>query len=177
MKWLLITLMGLLALPVFAQTGGTGIAVIDVQKVVSNSEVGKKALAEVKALKDKKQAEIDQRTNSVQALRDKLDKQKDILSPEAQEKQRNDIQKAITDLNRFREDSEQEIQGRLATALKGMEDQVLPIIQKIGNERGYSLIMSRDQVIYVNTKSDITDEVIRIFNEQAAGGAQSQPKK
>ena len=176
MKWLIVSIMVLLTVPVFAQTGS--IAVIDVQKVVSNSEVGKKALGEVKAVKDKKQAEIDRQQNSLQAMQDKLDKEKDILSPEAQEKRRNDIQKAFTDLKRYREDSEQEIQGRLATALKGMEDQVLPIIQKLGTDRGYSLIVSKDQVIYYNGKVDITDEVIRLFNEQAAAGAtQSQPKQ
>lgn len=168
MKWLIVSILVLLTVPAFAQTGSGGIAVIDVQKVVSNSEVGKKALAEVKSLKDKKQAEIDQRQNSLQAMQDKLDKEKDILSPDAQEKRRGDIQKAFTDLKRYREDSEQEIQGRLANALKGMEDQVLPIIQKLGNDRGYSMIVSRDQVIYFNAKSDITDEVIRLFNEQAA---------
>lgn len=176
MKWLIVTFLVLLTVPAFAQTAG--IAVIDVQKVVSDSEVGKKALAEVKAVKDKKQAEIDQRQNSLQAMQDKLDKEKDILSPDAQEKRRNEIQKSFTDLKRFREDSEQEIQGRLATALKGMEDQVLPIIQKLGNDRGYALIVSRDQgVIYYNAKVDITDDVIRLFNEQAAAGATPQPPK
>jgi outer membrane protein len=176
MKWLTFLILVLLTVPAFAQTGAN-IAVIDVQKVVSNSEVGKKALAEVKTLKDKKQAEIDQRQNSLQAMQDKLEKEKDILSPDAQEKRRNEIQKAFTDLKRFREDSEQEIQGRLAAALKGMEDQVLPIIQKIGNDRGYSLIVSRDQVIYFNAKADITDEVIRLFNEQAAGAGAQPPKQ
>lgn len=178
MKWLIVSILVLLTVPAFAQTQAGGIAVIDVQKVVSNSEVGKKALGEVKAIKDKKQAEIDRQQNSLQAMQDKLEKEKDILSPEAQEKRRNEIQKAFTDLKRFREDSEQEIQGRLATALKGMEEQVLPIIQKLGNDRGYALIVSRDQVIYANQKSDITDEVIRLFNEQAAAAApQSQPNK
>jgi len=175
MKWLIVSILVLITIPAFAQAPAQapagGIAVIDVQKVVSNSEVGKKALAEVKALKDKKQAEIDQRQGSLQAMQEKLEKEKDILSPEAQEKRKGEIQKQYTDLKRFREDSEQEIQGRLGAALKGMEEQVLPIIQKLGNDRGYSMIVSRDQVIYFNGKSDITDEVIRLFNEQATAPA------
>jgi outer membrane protein len=183
MKWLIVCALVLFTAPVFAQApaaapaGTGGIAVIDVQKVVSNSEVGKKALAEIKTIKDKKQSEIDQRQNALQTMQDKLEKEKDILSPDAQEKRRDEINKAFTDLKRFREDSEQEIQNRLGGALKGMEDQVLPIIQKLGTDKGYSLIVSRDQLIYYSAKIDITDEVIRLFNEKAGPVPQTQEKK
>jgi outer membrane protein len=99
------------------------------------------------------------------------------LSPDAQEKRREEIQKAVTELRRFQEDSQNEIQGRLEAALKSMEQRVLPIIQKMGNEKGYSIIVSRDQLIYYNAKNDVTDEVIRLFNEQAGSALQTQPKK
>lgn len=182
MKWLMASLILLFALPVFAQTGAAaaaasgGIAVIDVQRVVQDSAVGKKALAEVTALKDKKQAEIDQKQNAIQAMQDKLDKQKDILSADAQDKLRDDIAKSVTDLRRFKEDAEQDIQNRLNAALKSMEDRVMPIIQKLGNDKGYSAIISKDQLIYYSVKNDVTDEVIRLFNEQS-GAAAAQPKK
>jgi outer membrane protein len=177
MKLLAVCLIALFAAPVFAQTSGATVAVIDVQKVVSTSEAGKKALAEIKALKDKKQQEIDQRQTSIQSMQEKLEKEKDILSPDAQEKRRGEIQKSFTDLKRFREDSEQEIQGRLAAALKNMEERVLPIIQKLGNEKGYSIIVSRDQLIYYNAKVDVTDEVIRLFNEASAAPAPPQKQQ
>jgi outer membrane protein len=176
MKWVMFIFLALLAAPVFAQTAGQ-VAVIDVQKVVQSSEVGKKALGEIKAIKDKKQADIDQRQNNIQSMQEKLDKQKDILSADAQDKLRGDIEKGITDLKRFREDSEADIQNRLNEALEGMEKRVLPIIQKIGNERAYSLIISKDQLIYYNTKNDITDEVIKQFNEEANKGAAETPKQ
>jgi outer membrane protein len=168
MKWLMFPLLVLFALPVLAQT--PGIAVIDPQKVVQNSEMGKKALAEIKTLKDKKQQEIDQRQASIQAMRDKLEKQKDILSAEAKEKLSGDIQKSITDLRRLSEDSEQEIQRQLQGAIKNIEDKVLPIIQKMGEERGYQVIIQKDQLVYFSAKNDITDEVIKLFNDAIAKG-------
>jgi outer membrane protein len=175
MKRFIFLIVLLSALPLFAQTAGQ-IAVIDAQKVVQNSEMGKKALAEVKALKDRKQQDIDQRQTGIQQMQDKLDKQKDILSAEAREKLTSDISKGITDLRRFREDSENEIQARLNSAIKVIEEKVLPIIQKLGNERGYAMIISRDQLIYYSAKNDITDEVIKLFNSSAAAPAQTQGK-
>jgi outer membrane protein len=139
--------------------------------------LGKKALAEIKTLKEKKQQEIDQRQSSIQAMQDKLDKQKDILSAQAREKLTSDISRGITDLRRFREDSENEIQSRLGGAIKNIEEKVLPIIQKLGNERGFSIIVSKDQLIYFNSKNDITDEVIRLFNASSTQTAAPQEKK
>ena len=170
MKFLIVPLLFLLALPVMAQQSNT-IAVIDAQKVVRNSEMGKKALADIQALKDKKQKEIDQRQANIQAMQDKLEKQKDILSADAREKLAIDVQKGITDLRRFKEDSENEIQDKLGKAIKSIEDRVLPIIQKLGEEKGYAVIIQREQLIYYNGKNDITDEVIRLFNDAIARGA------
>lgn len=178
MKWKIVPILMFFTLPLFAQAPqvppGT-IAVIDAQKVVQASEIGKKALAEIKAVKDKKQAEIDQRQQSIQNMQDKLDKQKDILSADAKDKLSSDITRSITDLRRFREDSENEIQNRLGTAIKGIEDRVLPIIQKIGNDRGFAIIVSKDQLVYYNPKFDITEEVIKAFN--ASGAAAQAPAK
>lgn len=177
MKWLMVALGMLLVAPVFAQTAITTVGVIDVQRVVQDSDVGKKALAEVKAVKDQKQKEIDSRQDSIQAMQEKLEKQKDILSPDAQEKLSNDIKKAVTDLRRYQEDSEADIQNRLNNALQNMEKQVLPIIQKMGTDKGYSVIISKDALIYYNQKNDITDEVIRLFNQSVAAPAATQTQK
>jgi outer membrane protein len=177
MKWLMVALGMMLVAPVFAQTAAVVVGVIDVQRVVQDSEVGKKALAEVKAVKDQKQKEIDTRQDSIQAMQGKLEKQKDILSPDAQEKLSNDIKKAVTELRRYQEDSEADIQNRLNLALQNMEKQVLPIIQKLGTEKGYSVIISKDALIYYSVKDDITDEVIRLFNQSVASAATQTQKK
>ncbi|HET6266815.1 MAG TPA: OmpH family outer membrane protein [Acidobacteriota bacterium] len=175
MKWLVFVMLVFLALPVFAQTASQ-IAVVDTQKLVQNSEAGKKAFAEIKSIKDKKQQEMDQRQDSIQAMQDKLEKQKDILSADAQEKLRSDIQKQITDLRRYKEDSESDIQNRLNQALDSMQKQVLPIIKKLETERGYAVILSKDALIDFNPKNDITDEVIRLYNEQSVASPQTQKK-
>jgi outer membrane protein len=179
MRWFTFLFIALLSCPLLVQAQAPAaspmIAVIDAQRVVQNSDMGKQALAEIKALRDKKQQEIDQRQSSIQQMQDKVEKQKDILSAEAKEKLNGDITKAVKDLRRFQEDSENEIQSRLGSAIKNIEQRVLPIIQKLGNERGYSIIVSKDQLIFFNSKNDITEDVIRMFNEAMKSG--QQPKK
>lgn len=166
----------LCALPLMAQ--GTGnIAIVDGEKVLRDSEPGKKLFADIKALRDKKQQEIEQRQNSIQVMNDKLTKEKDILSPDAQDKRKAEIQKAITDAKRFREDSEQEIQGKLDGAMETMQNKLIPLIEKIGQEKGYSLIVGKQFTIWRDPKFDITDEVIKRFNEAQASAAPPQTQK
>ncbi len=176
MKWLCVSLLLLFALPAFAQNVGT-IAVVDGEKVLRDSEPGKKLFAEVKALRDKKQQEIEQRQGSIQSMQDKLTKEKDILSPDAQEKRKAEIQKALTEAKRFREDSEQEIQGKLDTAMGSMQDKLIPMIQKLGQEKGYSIIVGKQFTIWHDPKYDITEEVIKRFNESQAAAAPAEKKQ
>jgi outer membrane protein len=177
MRWLVVSFMLLFALPLMAQ--GTGnIAVVDGEKVLRESEPGKKLFADIKTLRDKKQQEIEQKQGSIQTMNDKFTKEKDILSPDAQEKRKAEIQKAITDAKRFREDSEQEIQGRLDNAMEAMQNRLIPLIEKIGQEKGYSLIVGKQFTIWRDPKFDITDEVIKRFNEtQGAAAAAPQTQK
>jgi outer membrane protein len=177
MRLLVVSFMLLFALPLMAQGVGN-IAVVDGEKVLRDSEPGKKLFADIKALRDKKQQEIEQRQNSIQVMNDKLTKEKDILSPDAQEKRKAEIQKAITDAKRFREDSEQEIQGRLDTAMETMQNRLIPLIEKIGQEKRHSLIVGKQFTIWRDPKFDITEEVIKRFNEaQTAAAPQTQKKQ
>jgi outer membrane protein len=153
------------------------IAVVDLDKVGQESSVGKKALAEINALQEKRRGELEQRQKNIQAMQEKLEKQKDILSAEMQEKLRNDIQKAITEGKRVQEDTATEIQAKIAATEKTIIDRLFPLLQKIGEQRGYSVIIFRSQVPYVSPKADITDDVIKIFNEELAGSAQTPTKQ
>lgn len=155
MRWLLMLPVLALAALVQAQE----IAVLDAQKVVQTSEIGKKKLAEIKALRNEKQAQIDKQRDSIQKMQDTAAGQK-----------------AINDLNRLREDSEKEIRTRMAKTLNEIEGVVIPIVQKIAKDRGYAIVLSKEQIVYLNPKIDITDEVIRTLNASTAG-PQTPPKK
>lgn len=113
------------------------IGVIDPERVVQTSEIGKKKLAEIKILNDKKQAEIKAMKNT------------------------GDTAKAVRD-------AKSEIQRELQAAIRNIEDKVLPIIKKMGEERGYLVIIQKDQLVYYNPKLDVTDEVIRLLNSSTA---------
>jgi Skp family chaperone for outer membrane proteins len=113
------------------------IGIVDPQKIVQTSTIGKKMMTDIKTFKDTKQVEIDNLKKT-------------------------DTQKAL----RLKEDSERDLQNRLSTSIQAIEKKALPIIQKVAASKGYLIVVQRDQVVYHDPKLDITDEVIKILNSQ-----------
>ena len=71
---------------------------------------------------------------------------------------------------RAREDAERDIQKARADDIKGVEDEVFPIINAVGQELGYTVIFNKFQsgLIFAADSVDITDLVIQRFDSMVS---------
>jgi outer membrane protein len=151
------------AVPAAAQAK---VAVIDVQRVVTESDPGKEVLRKLKELSDQKVQEGQALQQEVNTLRDQLNKQRFTLSEEKLQ----DLSKQIEDrsiaLQRFEDDAQRELNEARRRTLGGLEERIMPVINEIGQERGLTLIFNKYQsgLVYADQTVDITDDVIRRFN-------------
>jgi outer membrane protein len=69
-------------------------------------------------------------------------------------------------IRRFEDDAKRELDEARRRELGGLEQRILPIIDQIGKERGYTLIFNKFQsgLVYADETVDITDDVITRFN-------------
>ena len=154
------------AAPMSGAMKGTTVAVIDVQRVVTESDAGKEALGKLKQLQDKKIAEGKKLQQDLDALKDQYNKQRFTLS----EDKLQDLQKNIQDKNialkRFQDDAQRDLEDARKKALDQLEQRIMPIINKVGQERHLSLIFNKYQsgLVYADASVDITDEIIQRFN-------------
>ncbi len=153
-----------MALPVAAQ--GISVAVIDVQRVVTESDPGKEALQKLKALQD---AKIDQGRSlqqNLSSLQEQMAKQRFTLSEERLGEMNKQLEDGQIALQRFQDDAERELDEARRRELGGLEGRIIPVINQVGTERGYTLIFNKFQsgLVYADDTVDITDEVIRRFN-------------
>ncbi|MFQ6083288.1 MAG: OmpH family outer membrane protein [Candidatus Aminicenantia bacterium] len=146
------------------------IGVVDAQKILETSNSGKQAIAKITARNKKIQDELAKRDKEISDLENKLTTQRLTLSSEAQEKLMLDLEKKRTDRKRFWEDSMREIQNLRTSLFKKIQDEVVPIIIQLGKEKGYTLIIDLFQsgAIYWDNSIDITDEVIKRYNQSKA---------
>ena len=151
------------ALPAMAQVK---LAVIDVQRVVTESDPGKQALAKLKQLQDAKIDEGRAMQKELDTLREQVSKQRFTLSEARLAEMTKQIEDKGIAMQRFQDDAERDLEEARRRELGGLEGQIIPVINEIGEERGLTLIFNKFQsgLVYADDTVDITDDVIRRFN-------------
>lgn len=152
-----------LALPAAAQTK---IAVIDVQRVVAESDPGKESLQQLRTLQEQKITEGRNLQVELDALREQFNKQRFTLSEEKLAEMSGQVESRTIALQRFEDDATRELDEARRTALGRLEERIMPVIDEVGKERGLTLIFNKYQsgLVYADEAVDITDDVIRRFN-------------
>ncbi|MEW5801866.1 MAG: OmpH family outer membrane protein [bacterium] len=143
-----------------------GIAYIDSQRVVDESKAGKASLKELEEFKKKNEAELIQRDKEMKEMEDELQKQKLALSPDALNKKEDAIRRKGIELKRFKEDKEQELKDLYFKHLNKIKEEIIQIVQKIGQEKGYTMIINKDDsIIYASPAHDITNLIIEAYDK------------
>jgi outer membrane protein len=152
-----------IAVPAAAQMN---LAVIDVQRVVTESDPGKEALSQLKELSDKKIQEGQALQQEMASLRDQLNKQRFTLSEEKLQGLTKQLEDGQIALQRFEDDAQRDLNEARRRTLGGLEEQIMPVINEVGEERGLTLIFNKYQsgLVFAHESVDITDDVIRRFN-------------
>lgn len=175
--WTILTLAGAVALPAAAQTAAPApaapavpkIGVIDVQKLVVESAAGKEAQGRVKKIIDGKQADSEKLQKELQSLQQRLTDQGPSMTDDKREQLNKEYQEKGISYKRFQDDAQREVQEAQQKELAELEKRVLPVINVVGKEKGYTLIFNKyapGMLVYADEAVDITDEVLRRFNTQ-----------
>ncbi len=142
------------------------IAVIDVQRVVTESDPGKEAIQKLKELSDAKRQEGQALQQELAALQEQFNKQRFTVAEGRLAEMNKEIEDKSIAIRRFEDDATRELEEARRRQLGGLEQRILPIINQIGQERGFTLIFNKFQsgLVYADEAIDITDQVIQRFN-------------
>src|SRR5512141_139275 len=119
------------------------IGYVDFSKIQQESMAGKNAIKSIEKMFKDKQTQLDQRQNELEKMMQELDKQSSVLSADVRKQKEDKLQKEYKDLQRFKADSEEELNKKKAEIAKGMYEEVSGILNKFGKEEGYTLILER----------------------------------
>lgn len=154
-----------IALSSLSSAADIKIGYVDFQKVQQNSKAGKDALKTIEKMFKEKQAQLNQRQGELEKMMQELDKQSAILTPDVKRQKEDKLQKEYKDLQRFKSDSEDDLNKKKAEMAKQMYEEVSAIINKFGKEEGYTLILERSVVLYAPEAVDITDKIIKAYDD------------
>ena len=177
-KFLVSLAVAALAMPVFAQNAPARVAVIDVQKVLTQSTAGKAAYDKLKKMQEEKIERAKQMDEELRKLDADIAAKKVSLS----EDKLATMQKQLADkriaMQRYAQDADREMGEARDRELQALQVKIEPIINAIGKEMGLAVIFNKFEsgLVYASDAVDITDMVVKKFNE-AAPAAPAAAKK
>ncbi|MFN2442412.1 MAG: OmpH family outer membrane protein [Thermoanaerobaculia bacterium] len=161
-----------IAVPAMAQTTSPArIAVINVQRVLAESESGKAALEKLRKMQEERTAKLKKMDDEIRALDTELSQKRMSLAADRIA----EMQKQISDrrilLQRAGQDAERELAEARDRELQAMEAQIMPLIDELGKEMGFAAIFNKFEsgLVYASPAIEITDTVIKRYNERPQG--------
>ncbi|MGC9080724.1 MAG: OmpH family outer membrane protein [Sulfurihydrogenibium sp.] len=158
----LILMFGLVSL-----SKAANVAYVDLEKVMNESEKGKKYKKEL-------ENKLEFYQNKAKDLQAKLqDLQKQLQSPalndKAKEEKRKEMRELARQLQTLEAQANEELAKMKANAEKSMIAEIKKIVEKIAKDRNYEAVFYGglvSGVLYASPKLDITDEVLKEYNKQ-----------
>lgn len=159
-----------------AAAPGTGgaikIAVIDTEKILLSSVAGKKALADLKKLQEQRENELRAKAQELKDLQNKISEGRLSLAQDKLADLSKQYEEKEIGLRRQQDDATRELNKKRDEMLGQIDDRVMPVINQLGKDLGYTLIFRKFEsgLIYADEAVDITPLVIQRLDAAAAQG-------
>ncbi|MHB8231326.1 MAG: OmpH/Skp family outer membrane protein [bacterium] len=144
----------------------SGLAVINMQKVISASNQGKKAQSELKALISKYDARLLSMRKKIGALQTDLKNNGSIMSADEKAKKTKEFETEISSFSSEEKHVQAIVSQKRFELLKGIVDKATSIVNAIAKKDGYILVIDRPSVVYRADSIDITNEVLNQMNSK-----------
>ena len=149
----------------------TKVGVIDVQRLVVESKTGKTVLGELRNLREQKTAEGEVIQQEVQDLQARLRDGRQALSDDKIVELEKELENKLIELRRFADDAERVLQKEQDQAFARIERNVMPIIVRVGEEQGFTLLFNKYEsgLVFAAEQVDITDLILQLFDANTEG--------
>ena len=146
----------------------TKIAVINLSEAMARTKEGQRVAAEINTKFGPKKAEFDKKQTDIEQLTDKLNKGRATMSDDAQKSLAAEIQRKNTDLKRFGEDSQTEMDTDEAKATQDLQGKMFPLLQNYAIQNNFALVVDVGQqspVLWYASATNITDVMVALFDQ------------
>lgn len=141
------------------------IGVLNVQKVLMESDAGKKVQSDLTAKDKLLQDKVNQRKTGFEKAVQDFKKKEALLSGAAKDEKQKELEKEYVELQKMVAESNRELQETERTANEPLLANLQKVVEKFAQEQGYTLILDARAALY-NSVHDITDPILRLYNEE-----------
>ena len=136
------------------------IAVVDVEKMLSDSKAGKNIQKQLTARRESFQQEFTTRENDLMNAEKSLVEQKKSMSAEDFSAKRQEFEKQLFETRALFQKRRNSLDKGLGNALGELRKNIIQVTAEIADEQNFQVVLSRDSVVIVEKEMDITDQVL-----------------
>ena len=149
------------------------VAVIDVRRLVTDSLAGKEVLANLQRLSEDKSADLKVLADELEGIQTQINDGRLSLSETRLSELQRELEDKSIAFRRARDDADRQLQEFQAQRFTEIENLVMPIINEVGVNRGYTMIFNKFEsgLVFAQDTADITDEILQRFDSSTQGAA------
>jgi outer membrane protein len=163
--WLVIAALAVSASFVSAQER-VKIGFIDIQRVIGESQAGRRAKDRFQAQVKKAEADLQKERQDLERLRSDIEKKGPLLKEEERRNMEADFQKRSVSLQRTMGDYQQDLRQKENQMMSDILKELEVIVNEVGKAEKFTLILERSQILYSDQGIDMTSKVIETFNSR-----------
>ena len=152
-----------IASPVFSNEK---IVYLDVEKIMRDSLAGKSIIAQLKKKRESSISKFKSREKDIFEKEKKLISQKNILSKEDFEKKLKDLRNDVSNYQKDRNKSSNEITKSRVNASTKLISKLTPILEEYSKKNSIRIIVQKKNIVMGKKEDDITKDILELINQK-----------
>jgi outer membrane protein len=136
-------------------------------KIASESVPGKAAVAEVKSITEKYQAQIKEKEKQLQKQKAAIEAQLPSLTPQQREIKAKEFQKKVGEFQKYVQKADTDVRARQDELLSRLYQSIAAVSSEYGKANGFTAVVMKKEMLYVDAGAeikDLTEEIIKKVN-------------
>ena len=157
--------------PVAVAENSPLIYVVDMDRVVNESIIGKAARANIQDEARKTEGKLALQKTELEKLRADLDAQASVLAPAALEEKREAASRRAREFERTIQDKREELAKKHNLEMKKVVDEIDRVVSSLSSSGSYPVILEKNPnvVLYAAERIDLTNQVIQAVDAAKVG--------
>jgi Skp family chaperone for outer membrane proteins len=143
----------------------SAVGVIDVQSVLRQSLAAQSIQEQIDARREAYQSQVTEEERALREAEQDLARKRAILSVEDYQTAVRDFQAEVADIQRKVQSRKRGLDEAFAKAMSEVRQKMVSAVAEIAEERGYDLVLFKNQIVIAAKSLDITEEVRRRLDE------------
>ena len=144
---------------------GDKIALIDLDLILKNSNLGKSILKEIELLNNNNINELKKKEKELKKDEDEIKQKQNIISDEEFQKEVDILKKKVNQYRKLKDKMVKNFEKKRNENLSNFFQKISPIIQDYMDKNSIDILIERKNVFIGKTDSDITNQIIKIVDQ------------